>query len=79
LTNLHQHCPYVPRNSEIEKERKIKRKKRENISPRLDPARGSAGGQGLPMGGAQLPTIALHIYTQRLQKLHLTCTIIPPI
>jgi len=67
LTNL-QHCPSVPRNSETEKERKTKGKIRENISLPLDPVTVFADSQGPPVVGAHLPTIASHIYTQKLQK-----------
>jgi len=53
----------MPRNSEIKKERKTKGKRREKISPPLDPVMVFAGGQGPPMVDAHLPTITSHIYT----------------
>jgi len=53
----------VPRNSEIEKERKTKGKIREKISPPLDPPMVVAGSQGPLVAGAHLPTITSHIYT----------------
>jgi len=50
LTDL-QHYSYIPRKSEIKKERKIKGKIREKISPHLDPVTVSAGGRGTPVVG----------------------------
>ena len=53
----------MPRNSEIKKERKTKGKRKEKLSPTLDPVTVSAGGQGPPVVGAHLPTITSYIYT----------------
>ena len=56
LINFKQRCPYVPMQSEIEKERKARQEIKEKISPPSDPAAVSAGGRGPPGVGGCAPS-----------------------